>query len=288
MKWRKINEINKYMPGSRRISNEVMRLLYAHSGNRCAYPGCTNPIFEDDGQLTGECCHIKAFSQGGPRYDVSQTDEERNGVDNLVLMCSRHHAIVDKNEDRYTVEVLQEYKRNHEERYSAETLRLTEEQLRYLQISSESFWKRIDEIDHENVNWLDLKIMVDPDRSTEDILTEVEQQLDWIDKTFEDLFDDDNTLAQRIREYLIQIGVDVTEYDRQLDTPPYTNPFSQPHFETFAYGTHNTVNELKMHYLQLVVRALERISIAEKTEHPLLQTYREKLSELQKHNYYRD
>ena len=47
------------MPGSRRISNEVMRLLYAHSGNRCAYPDCTNPIFEDDGQLTGECCHIK-------------------------------------------------------------------------------------------------------------------------------------------------------------------------------------------------------------------------------------
>ena len=276
------------MPGSRRISNEVMRLLYAHSGNRCAYPDCTNPIFEDDGQLTGECCHIKAYSPGGPRYDASQTDEERNGVDNLMLMCSRHHAIVDKNEEKYMVEVLQDYKHHHEERYSAETLRLTEEQLRYLQMSSESFWKRIDEIDHENVNWLDLKIMVDPDRSTEDILTEVEQQLDWIDKTFEDLFDDDNTLAQRIREYLIQIGVDVTEYDRQLDTPPYTNPFSQPHFETFAYGTHNTVNELKMHYLQLVVRALERISIAEKTEHPLLQTYREKLSELQKHNYYRD
>lgn len=276
------------MPGSRRISNEVMRLLYAHSGNRCAYPDCTNPIFEDDGQLTGECCHIKAYSPGGPRYDASQTDEERNGVDNLMLMCSRHHAIVDKNEEKYMVEVLQDYKHQHEERYSAETLRLTEEQLRYLQMSSESFWKRIDEIDHENVNWLDLKIMVDPDRSTEDILTEVEQQLDWIDKTFEDLFDDDNTLAQRIREYLIQIGVDVTEYDRQLDTPPYTNPFSQPHFETFAYGTHNTVNELKMHYLQLVVRALERISIAEKTEHPLLQTYREKLSELQKHNYYRD
>lgn len=276
------------MLGSRKISNEVMRLLYAHSGNRCAYPGCTNPIFEEDGQLTGECCHIKAYSPGGPRYDALQTDEERNGVDNLILMCSRHHTIVDKNVNEYTAEVLQEYKRNHEELYSADTLRLTAEQLQYLQMSSENFWKRIGEIDHENANWSDFKIMVDPDRSTEEILSEVERQLDWIDNTFEDLFEDDNTLAQRIREYLIQIGVDVTEYDRQLDTLPYTNPFFQPHFEIFAYGTHNTVNELKMHYLQLVVRALERISLAEREEHPLLQVYREKLSELQKHNYYRD
>ena len=276
------------MSGSRRISNEVMRLLFAHSGNRCAYPGCTNPILEDDGQLTGECCHIKAFSPGGPRYDALQTDDERNGEDNLMLMCSRHHAIVDKNVDRYTVDVLQEYKRNHEERYSAETLKLTEEQLRYLQMSSENFWKRMGEIDHENENWLDFKIMVDQDRSTEDILKDVEQKLNWIDNTFEDLFEDDNTLAQRIREYLIQIGVDVTEYDRQLEMSPYTNPFFQPHWETFAYGTHNIVNELKMYYFQLVVRALERISIAEKQGHPLLQVYRERFAEYQKHSYYRD
>lgn len=288
MKWRKINEINTYMPGSRRISNEVMRLLYAHSGNRCAYPDCTNPIFEDDGQLTGECCHIKAYSPGGPRYDVSQTDEERNGVDNLVLMCSRHHAIVDKNEDRYTVEVLQEYKRNHEERYSAETLRLTEEQLRYLQISSESFWKRIDEIDHNDEIWGDLKIMVEADKPTKDLLIDVEQQLDWIEQTFVTLSEDDATLAQRIGEYLVQIGVDATEYDRQLETPPYGNPFLEPHGEILALGSHNVMCELRMLYLQLVVRALERISIAETVEHPLLQTYREKLSELQEHNYYVD
>lgn len=276
------------MPGSRRISNEVMRLLYAHSGKRCAYPGCTNPIFEDDGQLTGECCHIKAFSPGGLRYEATQTDEERNGVENLMLMCSRHHAIVDKNADRYTVEVLQEYKRNHEERYSAETLRLTEDQLRYLQMSSESFWKRIDEIDHSDEVWGDLKIMVEADKPTKDLLIDVEQQLDWIEQTFATLNEDDATLAQRIREYLVQIGVDVTEYDRQLETPPFGNPFFQPHWEILSLGSHNVMCELRMQYLQLVVRALERISIAEKVEHPLLQTYREKLKDLQEHNYYVD
>lgn len=276
------------MAGERHIKPDVWKRLYAHSGNQCAFPGCCAPIFEDDGLYTAECCHIKAVNPGGPRYDVSQTVEERNGVDNLMFLCSRHHTIVDAEAESYTVEKLQQIKQEHEYRFSAETLQLTDEQLKYLQKSSKNFWRQIEEIDHSDEVWGDLKIMVDQDRSTEDILKEVEQQLDWIDNTFEDLFDDDNTLAQRIREYLVQIGVDVTEYDKQLDSPPYTNPFFQPHFETFAYGTHNTMNELKMLYLQLVVRALEHISIAEKVEHPLLQTYREKLSELQKHNYYRD
>lgn len=108
------------MAGERYIKPDVWKRLYAHSGNQCAFPGCCAPIFEDDGQLTGECCHIKAFSPRGPRYDASQTVEERNGVDNLMLMCCRHHAIVDKNVDRYKVEVLQEYKQTHEEKYSGD------------------------------------------------------------------------------------------------------------------------------------------------------------------------
>ena len=56
----------------------------------------------------------------------------------------------------------------------------------------------------------------------------------------------------------------------------------------FAYGTHNRMSELWMLYLQLVVRALERISIAERKEHTLLQQYRERLAEFQKNSYYRD
>jgi hypothetical protein len=56
----------------------------------------------------------------------------------------------------------------------------------------------------------------------------------------------------------------------------------------FAYGTHNRMGELWMLYLQLIVRAMERISKTEKEEHPLLQGYRERLAEYQKYNYYRD
>lgn len=275
------------MATNRRISNEVMRLLYAHSGNRCAYPNCHAPIFEEDGLLTAECCHIKAFSPGGPRYDAAQTDEERNSGENLILLCTRHHRIVDADEQTYTVDLLREYKQKHEQQYSANVLKLTDEQLRYLQMSSETFWKRIEEIDHADINWLDLKIMVDVDRATSDLLNDLEGLLHEIEENFDELEEFDNTLAGKIREYLVSIGIDTTEYDKHTEYPN-VSPFDNPHWEMFAYGTHNRMSELWMLYLQLVVRALERISIAERKEHTLLQQYRERLAEFQKNSYYRD
>lgn len=275
------------MPGERYIKPDVWKRLYAHSGNQCAFPGCCTPIFEDDGLYTAECCHIKAANPGGPRYDASQTAEDRNGLDNLMFLCSRHHTIVDADVETYTTEKLQQIKQEHEYRYSAENLLLTDEQLKYLMRSSERFWKRIAEIDHVDEAFADFKITVDADRATIDLLGDVDKNLKWIEDTFAYLSEDDATLAQRIREYLVQIGVDITEYDKHFERP-YDNPFYNPHWEIHAIGTHNVMCTLRMHYLQLVVRALERISISEKTEHPLLQMYREKLSELQEHNYYVD
>jgi hypothetical protein len=64
--------------------------------NRCAFPGCTTPIvMTDTGTLVAEVCHIRAQSEKGPRYDPSQSDEERHGFDNLVLMCRVHHKVID-------------------------------------------------------------------------------------------------------------------------------------------------------------------------------------------------
>lgn len=275
------------MPGNRKISSEVMRLLYAHSGNQCAFPGCCAPIFEDNNLLTAECCHIKAFSTGGPRYDATMTIEERNSVDNLILLCSRHHTIVDADEHTYTVEELKRYKHEHEYQYSAENLQLTDDQIKYLQNSNERFWHRIEETDRKDIVAPDFKIMVDVDQPTESILKNIEDILERIESTFDDLGEFDNQLAKQIHDYLIEIGTDTTEYDKRSEQP-YANPFDNPHWETFAYGTHNWMGKLWMYYLQFVVRALERISVAEGREHPLLIEYRERLVEHQKHNYYFD
>lgn len=88
------------------------------SGNNCAFPNCSMTLVEESGILIGEICHIKAKNAGGKRYDASQTNKERDAFENLVLMCPVHHTVIDSDETIFTVEVLQQIKKNHEEKAS--------------------------------------------------------------------------------------------------------------------------------------------------------------------------
>jgi hypothetical protein len=100
-------------------STKTIKRLFAVSGNRCAFPGCTLPLVDTiSGTVLGEICHIQAQSAGGPRYDPNQSDEARHGFDNLLLLCPAHHKTVDENPDTHTVEALQEMKRAHEARHA--------------------------------------------------------------------------------------------------------------------------------------------------------------------------
>jgi hypothetical protein len=92
----------------------TIKRLFGTSGNRCAFPRCTSSLI-DGSTVVGKICHIKAQSEGGPRYDPNQTPEERHGFDNLILMCGRHHDVIDDDQEAYTVEYLQRLKRKHEE-----------------------------------------------------------------------------------------------------------------------------------------------------------------------------
>ena len=98
----------------------TLKALFARSKNLCAFPGCMTPIAEDNGTVTGEVCHICALSAGGPRYDPDQTSSERNAAGNLILMCGRHHKIIDSEVQTYTVARLRSIKRSHEEKGIAE------------------------------------------------------------------------------------------------------------------------------------------------------------------------
>ena len=92
----------------------TVKRLFARSRNHCAFPGCSTPIVEDSGVVTGIICHIKARNRGGPRFDAKQTVEERHAFENLLLLCSRHSKIIDSQPTAYPVELLQEIKEIHE------------------------------------------------------------------------------------------------------------------------------------------------------------------------------
>jgi hypothetical protein len=65
--------------------------LLLRSGNECAFPGCTHPIFNDEDELVAECCHIEAALPGGERFNADQSNEQRRQYNNLLFMCNRHH-----------------------------------------------------------------------------------------------------------------------------------------------------------------------------------------------------
>lgn len=95
-------------------TEKTLKKLFALSGNRCAFPDCQLPIINAEGIVTGEVCHIKAKSTHGPRHDERQSIAERNGFENLLLLCSHHHKEIDSLPDVYTTEQLTIMKHNHE------------------------------------------------------------------------------------------------------------------------------------------------------------------------------
>ena len=96
-----------------------IRLLFQHSGNRCAFPECTrslsHPPSDKDGTVaTSEVAHIVAESPSGPRGDHPMPMDERNRYENLILLCEKHHGIVDTQVATYPVERLRQMKYDHE------------------------------------------------------------------------------------------------------------------------------------------------------------------------------
>ena len=94
-------------------------MLWGRSANRCAIESCRKELVidateTDDESLVGEECHIVGKKVDGPRGDSPLSAEQRDKYNNLVLLCSVHHKMVDDQIGEYTVERLHEIKQNHE------------------------------------------------------------------------------------------------------------------------------------------------------------------------------
>lgn len=94
-------------------------MLYAESGNRCAFPKCgeiLTMVDEASGLAinVGEAAHIVAAERQGPRgrEPVDETERDKR-ASNRLLLCPTHHTLVDKRPLTYTVEVLRQMKRDH-------------------------------------------------------------------------------------------------------------------------------------------------------------------------------
>lgn len=108
------------------ISEKVRKILWARSGNRCAY--CRHELVQpatalDDPTVTGDECHIVSSKPGGPRYDPFFV-ENHDSHENLILLCKVDHKRVDDQTGAYSVEILQNLKRLHEANVSGAMMHL--------------------------------------------------------------------------------------------------------------------------------------------------------------------
>lgn len=95
------------------IRKEALRDLAIKSKNKCAFPGCAQPILNLSDVYVAELCHIEAAEPGGQRFNPMQSDEERRAPANLLFLCHQHHKETD-DEARYPVARLREIKQAHE------------------------------------------------------------------------------------------------------------------------------------------------------------------------------
>jgi hypothetical protein len=101
------------------ITLKTHKLLWGFSGNKCAFKECRNDLIADetetdDESIIGDEAHIVAKSEDGPRGKSTLSSEERDKYDNLILLCRKHHKIIDDQPKHYTVDKLNTIKKEHE------------------------------------------------------------------------------------------------------------------------------------------------------------------------------
>lgn len=112
---------------SRDITRPVERELWARAAGRCQFDGCNKILYRssvtNESVHTAQKAHIYSFSEKGPRgWGPHEANPSRlNDVSNLMLTCHECHTKIDTDPNRYSAEMLIQWKTQHEERVETVT-----------------------------------------------------------------------------------------------------------------------------------------------------------------------
>ena len=98
--------------------------LFAKSAGRCQFSGCNRLVWRNGLTLTegnfSDVAHIIAASKDGPRGS-KESENLQIEYSNLMLVCKKCHTEIDDNPDKYSEQLLREWKYKHEDRIQIQT-----------------------------------------------------------------------------------------------------------------------------------------------------------------------
>ncbi len=232
----------------------TIKALFAKSGNQCAFPGCGDVLVIDKNLPVGEVCHIEAAAPGGPRYNDKMSDKDRRAVNNLMVLCHRHHVEIDSDAETYTPASLRAMKHDHEALFADSSFTIQDDTLRRIQEEISRYWIGVERINRQEHPILDLSVPIDTEASAIDVIKAINTELERL-RSFTDVFlTADDGLEEELRQCANRLGWDFGKYEA---VAYYERPFFNRNWELHNLGVPNTFRTLAVLLTQLKIRVLE-------------------------------
>lgn len=94
----------------------AQRVNYICSNPKCGRGTIAAATDKNKTNNVGVAAHICAAAPGGKRYDPNMSHEERRDISNGIWLCSSCSNMIDRDENKYTVDLLKEWKKSAENR----------------------------------------------------------------------------------------------------------------------------------------------------------------------------
>ncbi len=238
--------------GKRTIRIDILKALLARSGNQCAFPNCSHPIFNGANLFIGQLCHIEAVSTGGPRYNSLQTQEERNGYDNLIFMCYGHHKESD-DVKVYSVATLKDIKARHEKIFEQRPFEVNKDMVSQVKAEMKQYWTEVQDINRMEAT--ELRMEIDINASFTEIADEINSLVTSLEESLDDVRKRDSELFSKTIEFLKGLGY----HTKDIEAISYRHevPFEQKNWEMHYLGWPNMINKIKLRLKQIEIKYYE-------------------------------
>ena len=234
---------------------DTLRLLFARSGNQCAFPDCRQLLFNDKNQFIAQVCHIEGATEGGERFNSESSDEERRAYDNLLLLCYPHHVETDDVAE-FPTERLVGIKQAHENIFSGGSYLPNEESLLRLKLDMESYWGDIDRLNKYDHIYADSELAMEIDANSphSKVLESAESAVGGIENLLIMLRESDEQLIDDLKSLLKLLNINIKELNKIEE---FENPFFQRNWDLHNLGTPNWTQRARIDLVHLEVKYLE-------------------------------